>query len=184
MSNFSGKYEVDFEKVLGHLKQDLQSIRTGRATPVIVEPIIVDAYGTPTPLIQLASISCPEPTQLFIQPWDSNLIKSIEKAIQASSLGIMPVVQGVSIRLNFPPLTEERRKELIKTMSEKLEKAKIATRNVREVSQKSIKQSERGGEISEDQAKVELKLLQDKVDKINEAIQDFGKQKERDLITI
>lgn len=184
MNSFTGKSKIDFEKILEHLRQDLQGIRTGRATPAIVESIIVDAYGTPTPLIQLASISCPEPTQLFIQPWDPNLIKSIEKAVQTSSLGIMPVVQGVGIRLNFPPLTEERRKELIKTMNEKLEKAKIATRNIREVSQKSIKQSERDGEISEDQEKVELKLLQEEVDKINEAIQGLGKQKEQDLMTI
>ena len=184
MTNFSENYQTEFEKVLEHLKTDLQTIRTGRASPAIIEPLIVDAYGTPTPLIQLASISSPEPTQLFIQPWDANLLKSIEKAIQTSNLGIMPVIQGAGMRLNFPSLTEERRKELIKLMHEKLEKAKIAVRAVRENIQKSIKQSESAGEISEDQKTLELKNLQTKVEEMNVQIEKIGQQKETDLTTI
>ncbi|MFA6587717.1 MAG: ribosome recycling factor [Patescibacteria group bacterium] len=184
MENFVQRHQGDFEKVISFLKQDLQSIRTGRATPAIIEPLIIDAYGTPTPLIQLASISCPEPTQLFIQPWDPNLIKSIEKAIQTSSLGLMPVVQGQGIRLNFPSLTEERRNEMVKLTKEKIEKAKVSVRGVREIVQKSIKQSERDGEVSEDQSAIELKQLQDKVDELNEVIIEIGKQKEKDLTTI
>ncbi|RJO59265.1 ribosome recycling factor [Candidatus Parcubacteria bacterium] len=182
--DFIQKHDPDFEKALEHLKQELQALRTGRATPAVVEPIIVDAYGAPTPLVQLASISSPEPSQLFIQPWDANLLKNIEKAIQTSSLGLMPIIQGNGLRLNFPPLTEERRKELVKALHEKLESAKISIRGIRELIQKSIKQAERKGEISEDEADMELKALQEKVEIFNGKIQEVGQAKEKDLTTI
>ncbi len=178
------QYRDAFEKTLAFLQQELQAIRTGRATPVVVEGIVVDAYGTPTPLLNLASIAVPEATQLLIQPWDPNLVKSIEKALQASALGIMPTVEGVAIRLHFPPLTEERRREMVKTVSEMLEKARVAVRGVREGVHKAIKEAEKTGELSEDVAKVESKLLQDAVDRYNARIQEVGKQKEVELQTI
>lgn len=177
-------YAESFEKALAHLQQELQAIRTGRASPASVEHITVDAYGTPTPLLNLASISVPEPTQLYIQPWDPNLVKSIEKALQASALGIMPTVEGAGIRLNFPPLTEERRKEMVKNVSEMLEKARVAIRGVRENVHKEIKNGEKEGTLSEDVAKVEAKLLQDAVDTYNSRIQESGKQKEKEVQTI
>lgn len=177
-------YREAFEKALAHAQQELQSIRTGRASPATVEHLSIDAYGTPTPLLNCASISVPEPTQLYIQPWDPNLVKSIEKALQASPLGIMPTVEGGGIRLNFPPLTEERRKEMIKTVNDMLEKARVAVRGVRESVHKEIKNAEKAGDLSEDVAKVEAKLLQDAVDTYNAKIQEMGKKKEEELQTI
>ncbi len=177
-------YAESFEKALAHLQQELQAIRTGRASPASVEHLTVDAYGTPTPLLNLANISVPEPTQLFIQPWDPNLVKSIEKSLQASALGIMPTVEGTGIRLNFPPLTEERRKEMVKNVNEMLEKARVAIRGVREGVHKEIKNGEKDGTLSEDIAKVEAKLLQDGVDKYNLRIQELGKKKELEVQTI
>ncbi|MEK7631330.1 MAG: ribosome recycling factor [Patescibacteria group bacterium] len=174
----------EFEKALAHLQKELQAIRTGRASPAMVENLIVDAYGTPTPLLNLASISVPESTQLYIQPWDPNLVKSIEKALQASALGIMPTVEGGGIRLHFPPLTEERRHEMVKTVNEMLEKARVAVRAVREGVHKEIKQNEKTGTFSEDVAKVEAKFLQEALDAYNQRVHDMGKQKITELQTI
>lgn len=176
--------KTEFEKVIAHLQQELQSVRTGRANPAMVESIRVDAYGTSTPLVQVASVTTPEATQLAIQPWDPNLVKPVEKALQSSSLGIMPTVDGNLIRLHFPPLTEERRKEMLKTVGEKIEMAKVGIRGVRENVQKHIKQKERDGELSEDIAAVELKALQTFVDESNDRIQKLGQQKETELATI
>lgn len=174
----------DFEKTLNHLQQELASVRTGRANPAMVESIVVDAYGTPTPLLQLASITTPESTQLLIQPWDPNIVKSIEKALQASALGIMPTVEGLVIRLNFPPLTEDRRKELVRVVREKLEMAKVAVRSTREDIHKHLKVAERDGELSEDQAALESKTLQAIVEEFNERIMAFGQAKEKEVATI
>jgi len=184
MASYTDKHREAFERALAHLQQELQTIRTGRASPAAVETITVDAYGTPTPLVNLASVAVPEPTQLFIQPWDPNLVKSIEKALQASSLGIMPTAESGGIRLNFPPLTEERRHALMKVVSEKTEKARVAVRSVREGVHKEIKQAEKDGTLSEDAARVEAKLLQDALDTYNQRIHAAGKQKEADLQTI
>ncbi len=180
----SPEHHEAFEKVLAHLHQELQSIRTGRANPAMVESLRVDAYGTPTPLVQLASVSVPEATQLVIQPWDPNVVKAIEKAVLSSPLGITPTVDGVLIRLHFPPLTEERRRELVKAVSEKLEMARVGIRSVREDVQKQVKQRERDGDISEDVSAQELKALQNEVDTYNEKIQQLGKQKEAELTTV
>jgi ribosome recycling factor len=174
----------DFEKTLYHLQQELASVRTGRANPAMVESISVDAYGTPTPLQQLASVTTPEPTQLLIQPWDPNVVKSVEKALQASALGIMPTVEGTVIRLHFPPLTEDRRKELVRVVREKLEMAKVAVRGVREDMHKQLKQAERDGSLSEDQAALELKTLQTVVEEFNERITALGTAKEQEVTTL
>ena len=174
----------DFEKTLTHLQQELASVRTGRANPAMVESIVVDAYGTPTPLLQLASITTPESTQLLIQPWDPSTVKSIEKALQASALGIMPTVEGTVIRLHFPPLTEDRRKELVRVVREKLEMAKVAIRGIREDIHKQLKLAERDGSLSEDQAAIESKTLQAIVEEFNERIATFGANKEKEVTTI
>ena len=174
----------DFEKTLTHLQQELASVRTGRANPAMVESVVVDAYGTPTPLLQLASITTPESTQLLIQPWDPNITKSIEKALQASALGIMPTVEGTVIRLHFPPLTEDRRKELVRVVREKIEMAKVSIRGIREDIHKQLKQEERDGSLSEDQAALESKTLQTIVEEFNERIVAFGASKEQEVTTI
>lgn len=175
---------ADFEKTLAHLQQELASVRTGRANPAMVESLVIDAYGTPTPLLQLASITTPEATQLLIQPWDPNIVKSIEKALQASALGIMPTVEGTVIRLHFPPLTEERRRELVRVVHDKLEMAKVAIRGIREDINKRVKVAERDGEISEDQAAAESKSLQAIVEEFTERVVAFGAGKEKEVTSM
>lgn len=174
----------NFEKAVEHLKNELNSIRTGRATPTLVENLIVDYYGTKTPLIQLASISIPDPKSIVIQPWDRNSTKDIEKAIQISSLGINPVNEGTIIRIVIPPLTEERRGELVKLANKKTEEAKISIRNIREEMWKELKNQEKEGKISEDELFLTQKELQKIVDEFNEKIKEISEKKEEEINTI
>jgi ribosome recycling factor len=184
MPNHAEKFTDNFAQCVEHLHTDLQSLRTGRASPAVVEPLMVQAYGTSTPLVQVASVTAPEPTQLVIQPWDPSIIKDIAKSIQASPLGIMPSIDGHIIRLQFPPLTEERRKEMTKVVKEKEEGAHVAIRNVREAAHKQIKQMEKDGEISEDQAELEKQHLQKMVDDFNEKIKEISDSKVKELLAI
>lgn len=151
-------------KALEHLRQELQSVRTGRANPAIVEDLQVEAYGTMTPLQQLAAISAPEPRLILIQPWDPSVTKDIERAIAQSSLGITPVNDGKAIRLPFPSMTEERRKELLKVVNEKAENTRVRIRGLREDGVKQLRKAEKDGDLSEDVLDIELKKLQLDVD--------------------
>ena len=138
------------EQAVSVLKEDLAGIRTGRATPAVLNRITVEYYGTPVPLNQLAGISVPEPRVLQVQPFDRNAIGAIEKAIQSSDLGITPSNDGNVIRLAFPPLTEERRKDLVKQVHHRAEEARVAVRNVRRHAKEEMEKLEREGGISED----------------------------------
>lgn len=173
-----------FDKVIEHLEAELANIRTGRAMPNIVENINVEVYGANTPLNQLASINAPEPQTLVIQPWDQNTIKDIEKAINISDLDLNPVVDEKSIRINFPPLTEEKRKELVKIMNSKVEEAKISVKNIREDLIKALKQQEKDKAISEDDKFRQEKELQEEVDKYQDKIKATQESKEKELLTI
>jgi ribosome recycling factor len=184
MPNHVESFTENFRQCVEHLRTDLQALRTGRASPAVVEPILVQAYGASTPLVQVASVTAPEPTQLVIQPWDPSIIKEIAKSIQASPLGITPTVDGRIIRLQFPPLTEERRKEMTKIVKEKEEGARVAIRNVREAAHKQIKQMEKDREISEDQAELENQHLQKMVDEFNEKVKKISDAKEKELLAI
>jgi ribosome recycling factor len=153
------------DKAIGVLKDELAGIRTGRATPALLSRIIVDYYGTQVPIQQLAGFSVPEPRTLLIQPYDKNAISAMEKAIMSSDLGITPGNDGSVIRLSFPPLTEERRKELIKLVHHRGEEARVAVRNIRRHSKEELERLERDGGISEDdllRAEKELQKLTDK----------------------
>jgi ribosome recycling factor len=153
------------DKAISVLKDELAGIRTGRATPASLKRIIVDYYGTQVPIEQLAGFSVPEPRTLLVQPYDKNAISAMEKAIQSSDLGITPSNDGNVIRLNFPPLTEERRKELIKAVHHRGEEARVAVRNIRRHSKEGLEKLEREGSISEDdlvRAEKELQKLTDK----------------------
>ncbi len=176
--------KADFQKSLEFLQQELSGLRTGRANPSMVEHIVVDAYGVPTPLVQLASITTPEATQLLIQPWDPNVVKSVEKAIQASPLGINPTVDATGIRLAFPPLTQERRQELMKVVREKAEMARVSVRAIREDIHKQLKQAEKDGALSEDQVEQETKSLQAIVETFNEHIAQVVEKKNTELSTM
>ena len=153
------------DKAIAVLKDELSGVRTGRATPALLQRIVVDYYGTPVPIQQLASFSVPEPRTLVISPFDRNAIAGMEKAIMASDLGITPGNDGTVIRLSFPPLTEERRKELIKLVHHRGEEGRVAVRNIRRHSKEELEKLEREGAISEDdlvRAERELQKLTDK----------------------
>ena len=153
------------DKAIAVLKDELSGVRTGRATPALLQRIVVDYYGTPVPIQQLASFSVPEPRTLMVTPYDPNAISSMEKAIMASDLGITPGNDGTVIRLSFPPLTEERRKELIKLVHHRGEEGRVAVRNIRRHSKEELEKLEREGTISEDdlvRAERELQKVTDK----------------------
>src|SRR6187397_2422710 len=153
------------EQAVAHLKDDLAGIRTGRAAPAVINRVTVEYYGTPVPLNQLAGVSVPEPRLLQIQPFDKSAISAIERAIMQSDLGITPSNDGNVIRLAFPPLTEERRKDLIKVVHHRGEEGRVAVRNVRRHSKEELERLEREGTISEDdlvRAEKELQKLTDK----------------------
>lgn len=156
-------YNDKMEKALAHLEGDYQTIRAGRANPHVLDKIKVDYYGTPTPLQQVGNISVPEPRMLQIAPWEKTLIKDIEKAIMMSDVGITPSNDGAVIRLVFPELTEERRKDLVKDIKKKGEDAKVAIRNIRRDGNDAFKKLGKE-EVSED----EIKDLQDKLQKITD----------------
>jgi len=156
-------YNDKMEKALSHLESDYQGIRAGRANPHVLDKIRVDYYGTPTPIQQVGNVSVPEPRMLQIAPWEKSLIKDIEKAIMMSDIGINPSNDGAVIRLVFPELTEERRKDLVKDVKKKGEDAKVAIRNIRRDGNDAFKKLGKE-EVSED----EIKDLQDKLQKITD----------------
>ena len=147
----NSKYEAKMQKTLDVLQDTLGGIRAGRANAGVLHKIKVDYYGAQTPLSQVAAIASPDPRTLTIQPWDSSLLKAIEKAIQTSDLGINPQNDGKLIRLNFPPLTEERRKDLIKQVAKEGENSKVALRNIRRDAMDKLKAAKKKSEVSEDE---------------------------------
>jgi ribosome recycling factor len=172
------------KKAIGHLKDELSSIRTGRASPALLNRITVDYYGTTVPLNQLASFSVPEPRQLLVQPFDRNAISAIEKAIQSSDLGITPSNDGNVIRLSFPPLTEERRKDLVKVVHQRAEEGRVAVRNVRRHHKDELEKLEREGGISEDDLIRAEKELQKLTDQRVSEIDQIQDHKERELLEV
>jgi ribosome recycling factor len=166
------------------LHDDLAAIRTGRASPALVERLQVEYYGTPTPLQQLASISVPEPRSLMIKPFDSSTVKTIEKAILASDLGLTPNNDGKSIHLNLPPLTEERRRDLVKHMHHRLEETRIAVRNIRRDAQNDMREFEKEKLISEDELKRGEDDLQKLTDRFIEEVAEQGKKKEAEIMEV
>ena len=169
------------DKAISVLKEELGSIRTGRATPALLSRIVVDYYGTQVPIQQLASFSVPEPRTLMIQPYDKNAVAAMEKAIMASDVGITPSSDGNVIRLSFPPLTEERRKELIKVVHQRGEEGRVAVRNVRRHSKEELERLQRAGTISEDDLARSEKELQKLTDHHVAEIDEIVVHKEREL---
>ena len=173
-------YESKMEKTLDVLLDEFGSIRAGRANPHVLDRIKVDYYGTPTPIQQVGNINVPEARMIVIQPWEKSLLKSIEKAILTSDLGINPTNDGSVIRLVFPELTEERRKDLAKDVKKKGEAAKVAVRNIRRDANESLKKMEKNGDISEDDlndGNDKIQKLTDKmIDKIDKAVETKTKE--------
>ncbi|MFC1899224.1 ribosome recycling factor [Chloroflexota bacterium] len=178
--NIEGKMQSSVEA----LKRDLSTIRTGRATSALVEHIRVDYAGVPTSLNQIAGISVPEARLLVIQPWDRNSIRNIEKAILKSDLGLNPVNDGTVIRLNIPPLTEERRQELTRVVHKKLEERKIIIRNLRRDAMDDLKKLEKDKEISQDECKRAQNQLQKVSDNFIANSEEIEKEKETELLEV
>ncbi|KAA3645304.1 MAG: ribosome recycling factor [Chloroflexi bacterium] len=166
------------------LENDLSAIRTGRASPALVENLPVEYYGTPTPLLQLATISVPEPRSLLIKPYDASSLKDVERAIQVSDLGLTPNNDGKSIRLNLPPLTEERRKDLAKVVQSRLEEARVSVRNVRRDTIKEMREYEDEKLISEDDMKRGEDDTQKLTDRMVEEINEIGERKEKEIMEV
>jgi ribosome recycling factor len=166
------------------MERDLQGIRTGRASTTIVERILVEYYGTATPLNQLAGISVPEAHQIVIQPWDRSVLGAIEKAILKSDVGLTPNVDGTVVRLNIPPLTEERRRDIVKTVHKRMEEARVEIRNLRREAHDSIKKEEKEGLLGTDAARRELESLQRVTDRHVADVDKVGSQKEQEVLEV
>lgn len=183
--NFVALHKEEFENGIQHLKRELVGLRTGRATPALVEDVSVDAYGTRQPLKTLASISVTDAKTLTIEPWDKSILLNVETAIRsAQQLGLNPVNDGKLIRLPLPELTQERRQELVKVLFQKLEQGRIAIRQVREEARKMIEEAEEAGDIGEDEKFNQLEALEKMVKEFNERIKEIGEEKEKEIQTI
>ena len=184
MSAHTKPYEDRMQKSVEALEKELDTIRAGRANPRVLDRIMVDYYGTPTPLNQVGNVSVPEARLLQIQPWDANLLKDIEKAINASDLGINPSNDGKIIRLAFPELTEDRRKSLSKEVKKKGEDSKVALRNIRRDAVDKFKKQQKGGELTED----DLRDLETEVQKLTDKyIEELDKRvdsKNKEILTV
>ena len=178
------KYEEKMNKTLVVLEEEFGAIRAGRANPHVLDKIKVDYYGTPTPLQQVGNISVPEARMIVIQPWEKSLIKPIEKAILASELGINPNNDGNAIRLIFPELTEDRRKELAKDVKKKGDQAKVAIRNIRRDAMDAFKKMEKSGDMSEDDRDLAEEKMQKLTDKMVEKVDKAVETKTKEIMTV
>ena len=178
------KAKEKMQKTLDSLQNDLATLKAGRANPRMLDKIVVDYYGSPTPLSQMAAISAPEPRVLLVAPWDVSALKSVEKAIMASDLGLNPSNDGKQIRLVIPQLTEERRKELVKLVLKNGEEGKVALRNIRRSAIEDIKKAEKAKEVTEDEVKTGEKSIQKVLDDFIKKVDELIKDKEKEIMTV
>ena len=176
--------KAKMEKCMTSLERDFSAVRAGRANPAVLDKVMVDYYGVPTPINQMAAISVPEARMLVIQPWDASTLKEIEKAINTSDIGINPQNDGKVIRLAFPQLTEERRKELVKQIHKYAENGKVAIRNIRRDAMEDFKKKKKASELTEDDLKQLEKELQDLTDKRCKDIDELTAKKEQELMAV
>ncbi len=176
--------EDRMKKSVNALRVDLATLRSGRATPALLEKVMVDYYGSLTPVTQLATVTVPEPRLLVIQPWEKTLIKEIERAIMKSDLGLNPNTDGGCIRLNIPQMTEDRRKEMVKVVRRKAEDYRVIVRNLRREANDAIKKAEKAKEITEDESKKGIDNVQKLTDKIIKEIDSTAEVKEKEVMEI
>lgn len=176
--------EERMNRRIDHLNTEYAAIRAGRANPAVLDKVVVDYYGAPTPINQLAAVSVTEARTLMIQPWDASVLSPIERAIQMSDIGINPQNDGKSLRMVFPPLTEERRKELVKDIKELAEETKVGVRNVRRDTVDKFKSMKKNGEITEDDLKQAEKKTQDLTDKFIKEIDAIADKKQKEIMSI
>lgn len=172
---------IRIQKALDHLKMELSSIRAGRANPSLIENIQVPVYGSKMKLVELGTISAPQPTLLTVQVWDASVVQDVVKAIQEANLGLSPAVEGQLVRLPIPPLTAERREEFIKLARKKMEEARIEIRQIRQDIREGWEREQEAGKFGEDEFERRSKLLQDLVDKAGDTVEELGKAKEEEL---
>lgn len=177
-------YEEKMNNTIANLRSELASIRAGRANPSVLDKIMVEYYGVPTPINQMAAVTVAEARILNIQPWDATTLKAIEKAILTSDIGINPNNDGKSIRIVFPPLTEERRKELVKSIAKYQEEAKVAIRNIRRDALDNFKNLKKNGDLTEDDLKNMEKKTQDLTDKFCKNVDEISAAKEKEIMEI
>lgn len=175
---------ANFNKALDHFKADIATLKTGRANAAILDGVLVEAYGAKTPLNQIASISAPEARSIVVQPWDKNVLKEVEKAIQESGLGLNPVNEGDKIRIVIPQMTEESRKEIAKILRQKIEQARIALRTIRDDVKEEIAAAEKNKEFGEDEKFRQMEDLDKKISAFNEQIKEIGESKEKEIMTV
>ena len=176
--------EHKMARAVDAMERDFQGVRTGRASTSLVERLAVDYYGTQTPLNQLAGISVPEAHQIVIQPWDRSVLGAIEKAIQKSDIGLVPNVDGTVVRLNIPPLTEERRKDLVRVVHKRMEEAKVEIRNLRRDAADGLKKEERDGTVGTDEGHRQLETLQKTTDRFISEVDRLGGVKEQEVLEV
>ncbi len=181
---FTTKYDDKMEKSYQNLLKELGTIRAGRANPHVLDQVRVDYYGSPMPIQQVANVSVPEPRTILIQPWEPNMVPVIERAILASDLGLNPMSDGKSIRLGFPELTEERRKDLAKEVKKKGEESKVAVRNIRRDANEAIKKLGKTDGVSEDQTLDLQDEIQKLTDKYTEMIDEAVEDKNQEIMTV
>lgn len=177
-------FEEKMDSSILYYEEDLKTMRAGRANPAVLDKITVDYYGVATPIPQVGNVSVPEPRSLLIQPWDATLLGAIEKAIAASDLGINPQNDGKCIRLTFPALTEERRKEMVKTLHKKAEEAKVHVRNIRRDAVDHYKKAQKAGEMTEDDLKDTEQDVQKLTDRKIKDIEDILAAKEKEILEV
>lgn len=178
------QFDEKMQKTMNNLSEEFGSIRAGRANPHVLDKLKVDYYGTPTAIQQVANVNVPEPRMIQIQPWEASMVKEIEKAILTSDLGINPTNDGKVIRLLFPELTEERRKELAKDVKKKGENAKVAIRNIRRDANDAVKKAEKSGDISEDEMKQAEEKMQKTTDKYITKVDSEVDAKMKEIMTV
>lgn len=184
MKNSYPEIENKMKKSVGYMLEEFATIRAGHATPAVLDKITVEYYGSQTPVNQVGTVSIPEPRLLTIQPWDMSMLKEIEKAILKSDLGITPTNDGKVIRLAFPALTEERRKEFVKLANKKAEETRVAVRSIRRDAMETIKKQEKKGEMTEDDLKIAEKDIQELTDKFIKNVDEELKKKEKEILAI
>lgn len=184
MSHDFQQFEQNIAKVFEHLRAELGALRTGRASAQLLDPVKVDAYGSKMSVSEVASISVPDPTLIVIKPWDRSLIAAIEKAIAAANLNLNPIVDGEIIRVPVPALTRERRQEMVKLLSQKIEAGKVMVRNVRSETKHQIEAKKGEEGVSEDDIERDLDSLEDKVREQLDKIEAMSSEKEQELLTI
>jgi len=184
IDNIINTHKPEFEKVIEHYLHELSGVRTGRASPALLNTVLVESYGSKMPIEHMASITVSDASTLTIIPWDKSQMQAIEKAIQIANLGFNPSNDGVVIRINLPALNEERRKEMVKLVGQIAEKGKIGIRNVRETIMKEMKKAEGDGKISKDDLAGGQKKVQELVDKYNKEIKKHAEGKEKEVMTV